>query len=207
MPNIICLLGPDGSGKTTLARELAKNFSAMGFKVKVSWMRGTHTLASLIARFISNFSIFRGSQNIYYGIIIPKGLVKMWHFLEFVSVMPIFLIKFLFPSLLGYIVVGERGLLDFIIWVSMTTDSPNFVGSFLGRATLAIALKYSFNIYIKADLIVLASRKRDSSKTLRLQLSLYDPLAKSLGIFTVDTTNKTPKNSLTEILYNIACRT
>ncbi|MGB9622287.1 MAG: AAA family ATPase, partial [Candidatus Bathyarchaeia archaeon] len=48
---LICLFGPDGSGKSTLARALTKRLSDENFRVKLSWMRGTHTLASLVARF------------------------------------------------------------------------------------------------------------------------------------------------------------
>jgi len=44
---IICFFGPDGSGKTTLAKALARKFEDYRFNVRISWMRGTHTLASL----------------------------------------------------------------------------------------------------------------------------------------------------------------
>ncbi|MEM1674070.1 MAG: hypothetical protein QXI56_04240 [Candidatus Bathyarchaeia archaeon] len=37
---IICFFGPDASGKTTLARELACKLSNEGHKVRLSWMRG-----------------------------------------------------------------------------------------------------------------------------------------------------------------------
>ena len=36
---LICLFGPGGSGKTTLAKVLARELEDHGFNVRVSWMR------------------------------------------------------------------------------------------------------------------------------------------------------------------------
>jgi len=41
---IICFFGTDGSGKSTLAKALTKRLNSENFRVKLSWMRGTHTL-------------------------------------------------------------------------------------------------------------------------------------------------------------------
>lgn len=64
--------------QATLAKALARGLENQGLKVKISWMRGTHTLASLLAKFLSRFSAFRGSDNPYYGIRIPKGFRRLW---------------------------------------------------------------------------------------------------------------------------------
>jgi len=61
--SLVCLFGPDSSGKTTLAKALASGLENQRLKVKVSWMRSTNTLAFLLAKFLSRFSAFRGSDN------------------------------------------------------------------------------------------------------------------------------------------------
>jgi len=52
MNAILCFFGSNGSGKSTLSRALAKNLMIMVLKVKVSWTRGTCTLASLLVSFL-----------------------------------------------------------------------------------------------------------------------------------------------------------
>jgi len=89
---------------------LAEKLKGRSLKVRLSWMRGTYTLASLLARFLSKFAPFRGSDNPYHGISIPSSARRIWQLLEFISTLPILLTRFVLSSLLGYVVVAERYL-------------------------------------------------------------------------------------------------
>ncbi|MEM0471726.1 MAG: AAA family ATPase [Sulfolobales archaeon] len=197
---IICFFGPDGSGKSTLAKILAKRLNNENFRVRVSWMRGTHTSASLLAKFLSRFSVFRGSDNPYYGIRIPRRLKKMWQFIEFVSMLPVLLAKFLVPSILGYTVIAERYIPDFIVWVALTTRDPRYVNSIAARFLLGLASRAEIMVYVAAEPEELLRRKNDvgRNKILR-QLRLYDIMAKQLNAFKLDTTGRSVEESLAEL--------
>jgi len=80
---------------------------------------GTLTLVSLLAKFLSRFSAFRGSDNPYYGIRIPKGFRRLWQLIEFISAIPIVLIRFVLPNMLGFLVIAERYLPDLVAWISL----------------------------------------------------------------------------------------
>jgi thymidylate kinase len=198
---LICFFGPDGSGKTTLAKALAKEFESRSFNVKISWMRGTHTLASLLARFMSKFTLFRGSDNPYYRMAIPNGAKKVWQLIEFISVLPILLTRFILLSSLGYTVIAERYIPDFLVWVAVTTDEPGYLNSFSARFLLALTLKAKIRIYVKADIKKLIDRRSDMDPSfISKEFILYEKLAKSIGSFTLDTTNKSVDESLNNLL-------
>jgi thymidylate kinase len=131
--SLISFFGPDGSGKTTLAKALARKLENHNLKVKISWMRGTHTVASIIARIIARFPAFRGQDNPYYRISIPSDIKRLWQLVEFISVLPILLAKFILPSILGYTVIAERYVPDFLVWVSLTTRDEDYLKRFLSR--------------------------------------------------------------------------
>ena len=197
----VCFFGPDGAGKTSLAKGLGAILERKGARVKVSWLRGTHTLASVLARLLYRFGAFRGPDNPYYGIRVPSSFRHLWWLLEFVSVLPVWLARFRLPVLLGYIVVGERCLLDFVVWVVLTTRSLGFLHSLWGKAALVLGLKGCVNVYVRAEESVLARRRGDAtSQTLTVQLALYDALARTVGAPIIDTSCKSIEESLREVL-------
>jgi len=198
---IIYFFGPDGSGKTTIAMSLAEKLRSRSLKVKLSWMRGTHTLASMLAKFLSKFVTFRGSDNPYYGISIPSHMKRMWQLIEFMSVLPILLTRFMLPSFLGYTVIAERYIPDFLVWVVITTDDSSYLSSISARFLLALALRAKAKIYVKADLQKLIERRMDmDSSFIMKQLILYEKLAEGMNSLTLDTTNKSVDESMNSLL-------
>ena len=198
---LITLFGPDGSGKTSIARALALELRCRGLKPIITWMRGTHTLASLFARFISKFAIFKGSDNPYYEISIPSRMKRLWQLIEFISALPVLLVRFILPGLLGYTVIAERYIPDFLVWVVITTDDPSYLSSISARFLLALALRAKVKIYVKADLQKLIERRMDMNPSFIMkQLILYEKLAEGINSLTLDTTNRSVDESMNSLL-------
>jgi thymidylate kinase len=198
---IICFFGPDGSGKTTIAMSLAEKLRSRSLKVKLSWMRGTHTLASMLAKFLSKFATFKGPNNPYYGISIPSHMKRMWQLIEFISVLPILLARFMLPSFLGCTVIAERYIPDFLVWVVITTDDPSYLSSISARFLLALALRAKAKIYVKADLQKLIERRMDMDPSFIMkELILYEKLAEGMNSLTLDTTNRSVDESMNSLL-------
>jgi energy-coupling factor transporter ATP-binding protein EcfA2 len=190
----IVLFGPDGCGKSSLARILSGKLNA-----KISWMRGSHLIASLIASMLSKFKVFRGSDNPYYNIRIPGKLLKLWIILEFFSAIIIFLVKYVVRRR----VIGDRGLPDFIAWITLTTNYRRFHSSIFGRITYSLTTHYCKHIYVRCEAETIYSRRGgevliDPYK----QLIVYDGIAKILESPVIDTTNKSIEESMRRI-YSI----
>ena len=171
-------------------------------------MRGTHTLASMLARFLSRFALFRGSDNPYYGISIPENARRIWQLIEFISVLPILLIRFMLPCLLGYVVIAERYLPDFLVWVSLTTRDARYLRSLEARFLLALSRKADVRVYITASEAELMKRRGGevSREFLRRQLKLYDKVAKLIRAYRIDTTGRSVKETLDYLLSLIHLR-
>lgn len=196
---IIYFFGPDGSGKSTLTKVLARKVHERGYKIKLSWMRGSHTFISLTAKILSRFDFFKGSANPYYNIRIPKNLKRLWQFLEFLSALPVIMGEFFIPSLMGYWILADRYTLDLAVWICLTTHDHGFFKKFETKVLTALARKTSAKFYVTANLEEL---KRRSEKIWfpKEQLRLYGKLAKTVDANIIDTTNKSVSESLQEVL-------
>ena len=196
--SIIYLLGEDKAGKSTLTRLLIEHLRSKGYKVCGAWMRGSHTLASIISKLLSKSQVFHWEENPYYGIHIPRNAVKLWWFIEYISILPIILKRYLIPSKFGIIVVADRYVIDFIVWVSIITDSPSFKDSIYARHLLALSRRIKFKFYVTASDEEIRRRSNEKIMSLNMQKRLYESLSKDA--FKIDTTGKAPQESLKEII-------
>lgn len=200
-PKIVVLFGPDGSGKSTLAKALTRRLDQKGFKTRLSWMRGTHTLASLFAKLLFKLTFFRGSNNPYYGITIPRNLKRLWQLVEFTSAIPIILLKFFWPSILGSWVVAERYAPDFITWVSLTTNDQTYPERIEAKFLLALSSNADVKVYVTATIDELSKRRKETDpKFANDQLELYESIASAIGAYRLDTTNRNVNETLKEAL-------
>lgn len=197
---LVYFYGRDGSGKSTLARVLAERLNKKGFKVKISWMRGTHTLACTIAKLLSKFVSFKGYDNPYYGITIPEGLRRLWQILEFISALPVMLFKFILPSALGYWVVADRYIPDLIAWISLTTHDEDYLERIEARFLLRLSSKACFKIHTTSSAWALLQRKAKVDGHFGAsEMQLYDWIGSAVGAYRLDTTDKSVDESSEEV--------
>lgn len=198
---IVYFFGPDGAGKTTLVRHIAKALRKKRYRVKISWMRGSHTVASLLLKLFAKRRLFTGSENPYYAVTIPAKLRGVWQVLEFLSALPVILYRYVIPSLLGYWVLADRYALDLLVWIVLVTQDLRFLHSLKARLLISLAMQPVVRIYVTASLAEL-NRRVDAEWYPAEQVRLYDQLSRRVGAYRYDTTSRT-EGSFNEIIRSI----
>jgi hypothetical protein len=202
--NCVVLSGADGSGKTTATRFLALYFSRFG-SVCVHWFRGSHLLISVLARFLYRFSSFRDSCNSYYRICVPERLKRVWVFLEFVSILPHLFVRFLLGRICR-VVVCDRGLLDFLVWLVATLDAPWILNTLIGRFLIALVSRGNI-VYLYADVDTLARRADVPREFIVRELAIYNILARYFARCSIDTGRSRPVRVVAEVIRCLEKRT
>jgi DNA polymerase III delta prime subunit len=185
---LILFTGPDGAGKTTMALMLKKYLEEKGSKVKVVRIRGTHTLAYIIMLFLRDILNLRGMDLHYYNVRIPRKLVPLWIYIEFISLIPLIL-GYYYILRVKYFVISERSIMDALVWLISGIEGGFSSLKFSGiKLYLALIGKHSKGtIYMTADLRTLRNRKPDEEFLLYAMLPYYNALAKVFQLKTINT--------------------
>ena len=193
----ITFSGADGSGKTT-ASKLLLWYLSKHTNVCVHWFRGSHLFASVLAKFLHNFKSFRGSCNPYYRICVPEKLKRVWVFLELASVLPHLFARFLLMRVCR-VVVCDRGLLDFVVWLVATLDALWILSTLIGRFLIRLVSRENI-VYLYADVDTLAGRADVPREFIVKELAIYNILARHFAKCSIDTGRSGPVRIVVEVI-------
>jgi len=199
-PKLVVLYGPDGVGKSTHVEILMDILRSRGYKVRIVWLRGPHTLAFLLSKMLMKAGRKRSIVN-------PAGRVKtlpligsnrigkqVWAFIEFISVLPLILIKVIIPLKLGYIIVADRYVFDVIISTSFYIDDLSFVDHRLAKLLKKLIPPDSLLIHLDTDYNTLRQRRGDSVEAqvfIDFQKRGYERLSEGYETHYIDTSKLT----------------
>jgi len=114
----------------------------------------------------------------------------LWPFIEFISVLPLLVLKIYLPFLLGYVIVSDRCVIDTLITISTRIKDPFFVNGCISKILLRMVPKGAVIIHFDVEIDDVVKRKPDIEYTLaeiKLQILLYNLLARGMGAHTVKT--------------------
>lgn len=202
LPPAIIFFGPDGSGKTTQADMLVKELKRNGLKTRKLWLRSLHTLAFIISKLAMHLLKLDDVYEFRAKYSHKKSFRRVWYAIEFISILPLVLLRFRIPLLRGYTIVAERYVIDWIVSLSYLSRNDQMLDSLLAKTVLKFIPKDSVLIYIDAtyEAIYSRGRREDSKEFIEFQRAFYSKIAKMLNATIVDTSNK----NLSEV-HNLIC--
>ncbi|MEM4004881.1 MAG: hypothetical protein QXM43_04505 [Desulfurococcaceae archaeon] len=184
---IIAFGGPDGCGKTTIAKLVVKTLRKKGYPVTYAWLRYPRLLSlfplllskllGLTVEFKLNgvckykYHNFRRAPLL--GLVYELALICDYALYRF--------IKVTIPKLIGFVIVIDRFLMDIAIDILTERGAlTKFTYAYLSKEIRAIESKE----IILADIDTLLRRRKDNicNPYLRLAVSLYTRLCKIYGV-------------------------
>ena len=190
----VIFFGADGTGKSTQAAMLLKEFKDRGLKASKAWIRARHSLAYVVSQLLirMGYKLTLTTQNSQRRILDSRALPAkwLWSLLEFISVIPWIITRMYLPLLLGYHVVAERYIVDTIVY------NQYFIGksfNIYAKALMRMIPKDALLIHMDAERQdVLKRRKGDifSENFIEHQLKQYRHIASQLNTLSINTSNR-----------------
>ena len=186
---IICIIGPDGVGKTTQARLLQKKFERDGTPHKYVWLRRNHKISLPLLAFARVIGLSRvkqlknGGKIVYHDFNKLRPVAFLYQFTLFVDILLSLLVKVHIPLLLGKSVICDRFIYDTLVDLVVSTKNPELFDETIGRLFVTL-IPNTKTIMLKAQMETLRNRKEDvkEDEELEMKIRLYDKMASKFNI-------------------------
>lgn len=195
MKNLICISGPDGTGKSTQVGLLIDSLKSKGINVEYRWLR-FHHLFSLpilgLARFLgySEVVTLKNGDRMGYHYFYKSKLISLIYTYSMLFDSLIFsFIKLYIPI---YIfrkkLVCDRYIHDTLVDLMISTGNHEFYDSYTGKIFLKLIPSDSQIIILITDEKILKKRREDINhdKNIGLKINLYEKLIENLQISTIN---------------------
>jgi hypothetical protein len=129
---------------------------------------------------------------------VPERLKGVWILLESVSLLPHLFARFLLKRVCR-VVVCDRGLLDFVVWLVATLDAPWILKTLFGRFLLGLVSRENI-VYLYADVDTLAKRADVPREFVSRELAVYSVLARYFARYPINTGRNKPARVVAEVI-------
>lgn len=192
--NPVCIIGVDGTGKTTQAKLLIHKLTQENCIAEYRWVR-FHHLFSLPLLFIARFlklsevqKIDENSEIGYHYFERSKIISFLYPYLLYIDTLIDVFLKIYIPILSGKLLVCDRFIYDTLVDVMVSTKNYDFLNSKLCTMYINLIPKNAIVLMLATEESILKGRRVDvfCDKTLPLRIKLYKQVSEYFSIPFID---------------------
>ena len=191
---VLCLIGGDGTGKSTHAKKVVNDLRKMGKKSIYVWF-GQPYIFSYPVMFIFNRLGFTKNHRLSNNVVCnehqyfkSKAISFVWPWLQLFDLTILTLTKVYFPSIKGKNVVCDRFIYDTLVELMADTNDGALHKKTVGKLIISLKPKDAVVVRLDIDAEMAFSRRDDvpNLNFLKVRRQYYDVISKSLAVKTVD---------------------
>jgi thymidylate kinase len=184
---VIYIYGPDGSGKSTICRELVRILEKDGIKATYLWMRFNHYLSKAVNAVghltgLSYYITYPDGTKVGYHDYYKSRIISIAYYLtSYSDTFFSTLFKLWIPLLvIKKIIILDRFIFDMIVDLSIDTKNLDLLAHWSGKLLKRLLLPKILPIYIEVDKEVILNRRPDTKwdENFNVRLKLYKKMYK-----------------------------
>lgn len=190
VPNLIYVMGIDGSGKSTVSEYLANKFRAEGYDVDVVWLRFNHVITKPLLGLcrligLTKYETHDGIRVGYHDFYKSSVISFLFILLQYLDAVRVKYTKIL-PILkkTNHIIILDRYVYDILIDLAVDTRKNNLIYSWFGKKFRDLLPKDSITILVRRDLETVLDVRPEGrvDRNFESRYKHYQQLGDNLGI-------------------------
>ncbi|ASJ03588.1 hypothetical protein A3L09_10130 [Thermococcus profundus] len=186
-PRLICIIGPDGAGKTTQAKLLIEKLRERGYKYEYRWMRFHHLFSlpllalARLMKLTEVETLSDGKKLGYHHFYKSKLVSTIYPFILYIDTLLAMIFKIYIPlKIQRKRIVCDRFVHDTLVDLAIDLNDPDFINSKIAKKYLKLIPKDCQTILLIAPYERIKKRREDLKfdKSLEKRVMIYKESSK-----------------------------
>lgn len=165
-PELICIIGVDGVGKTTHVEKVFSELKKEGVSCKYAWFRFCHFLSLFLLAYcrVVGLTIYEiknrqkiGRHEFYRS----KIISFLYPWVLFIDILPLYFMKIFVPLRFGYTIICDRFIYDTLADLMIDLNDFEIHKKIVGKLYLRLIPKNTKVVLLDLDESIIRERRKD----------------------------------------------